>query len=261
MSVFTSCCLLWHRWWGCSSFGRPLDRHAADAGSIPRCGKGFFSPSQLSVQTLLRCVRAPPLCNCMHLHLCARLRSRNPCQSSVDYRNTKTPSMHRRLGRATLSQPAFPGEGNPNFLWEKSHWDNTVVKEKSKRSSVTRWQLVLFPLTSRLLFLSIYWKKTGPASQQLPNYRPISSLPALPKPVEKPFSIDLKTFWNQTTFTAHSILHGAEEIVLKMFLPVSSVNYWLKWTTRGSPCLRWWPVGRLSHHWSWDSLRTVLVVL
>ena len=29
--------------WGCSSVGRILDRHAADAGSIPRCGKGFFS--------------------------------------------------------------------------------------------------------------------------------------------------------------------------------------------------------------------------
>ena len=31
---------------------RTSDRHAADAGSIPRCGKGFFSQSQLSVQTL-----------------------------------------------------------------------------------------------------------------------------------------------------------------------------------------------------------------
>ena len=46
----------------------------------------------------------------------------------MDYGNTKTLSMHRRLGSATLSQLAFPGEGNPNFLWEKSHWDNTVVK-------------------------------------------------------------------------------------------------------------------------------------
>ena len=27
---------------GCSSVGRTSDRHAADAGSIPRCGKGFF---------------------------------------------------------------------------------------------------------------------------------------------------------------------------------------------------------------------------
>ena len=34
---------------------RASDRHAADAGSIPRCGKGFFfSQSHLSVQTLLR---------------------------------------------------------------------------------------------------------------------------------------------------------------------------------------------------------------
>ena len=34
--------------WGCSSVDRASDRHAADAGSIPRCGKGFFSRSQLS---------------------------------------------------------------------------------------------------------------------------------------------------------------------------------------------------------------------
>ena len=40
-----------HLGWGCSSVGRASDRHAADAGSIPRCGKGFFSQSQLSVQT------------------------------------------------------------------------------------------------------------------------------------------------------------------------------------------------------------------
>ena len=39
--------------WGCSSVGRELDHHAADTGSIPRCGKGFFSQSQLSAQTLL----------------------------------------------------------------------------------------------------------------------------------------------------------------------------------------------------------------
>ena len=36
--------------------------------------------------------------------------------------------MHRRLGSATLSQLAFPGEGNPNFPWEKSHCNNTVVE-------------------------------------------------------------------------------------------------------------------------------------
>ena len=36
-----------------AQFFRASDRHAADAGSIPWCSKGFFSPSQLSVQTLL----------------------------------------------------------------------------------------------------------------------------------------------------------------------------------------------------------------
>ena len=37
----------------------------------------------------------------------------------------KTPSMHRRLCRATLSQLAFPGKNNPNFPWKKSKWDNS----------------------------------------------------------------------------------------------------------------------------------------
>ena len=50
----------------------------------------------------------------------------------MDYGNTKIPSMHRSLGSATLSQLAFPREGNPDYPWEKSHWDSTVVKIKSK---------------------------------------------------------------------------------------------------------------------------------
>ena len=40
--------------------------------------------------------------------------------------------MHRRLGSATLSQLAFPGESNPNFPLEKSHWDYTNVLVKVK---------------------------------------------------------------------------------------------------------------------------------
>ena len=43
------------RGWGCSSVGRASDRHAADGDSIPRCGKGVFFPSKLSLQTLWRC--------------------------------------------------------------------------------------------------------------------------------------------------------------------------------------------------------------
>ena len=36
---------------GCSSVGRAWNQHAAEAGSIPWCTTGFFSPSQLSEQT------------------------------------------------------------------------------------------------------------------------------------------------------------------------------------------------------------------
>ena len=69
------------------------------------------------------------------------LKTRGPCQSSVDQGNAKTPSMHPRLGSATLLQLAFPGEGNPNFPWEKSHWDNTVVNGNSKNKKP--WSLLL----------------------------------------------------------------------------------------------------------------------
>ena len=41
--------------------------------------------------------------------------------------------MHRRLSSTTLSQLTFPRGSNPNFLWEKSHWDNTVGKSKLKK--------------------------------------------------------------------------------------------------------------------------------
>ena len=48
----------------------------------------------------------------------------------MGYGNSKTPSMQRRLGSATLSRLVFPRESNPNFPWEKFHWDNTVLKKK-----------------------------------------------------------------------------------------------------------------------------------
>ena len=50
--------------------------------------------------------------------------------------NTTIPSMHCWVGIATLSQLTFPGEGNLNFPWEKSHWDNIVVKSIKKSFDV-----------------------------------------------------------------------------------------------------------------------------
>ena len=51
----------------------------------------------------------------------------------MDYGNTTTPGMYCRLGSATLSQLAFPRESNPNFSWEKSHWDSKKFKKKKKK--------------------------------------------------------------------------------------------------------------------------------
>ena len=43
------------RVWDVAQLVRALEHHAADAGSVLRCSKGFSSQSQLSVQTLFRC--------------------------------------------------------------------------------------------------------------------------------------------------------------------------------------------------------------
>ena len=54
LTLCASCNLLMGEW-DVTQLVKALDRHAANAGSIPRCGKGFSSLSQLSVQTLFRC--------------------------------------------------------------------------------------------------------------------------------------------------------------------------------------------------------------
>ena len=59
-------------WWGCSSVGRASGQHAADAGSIPRCGERFSFESQLSVQTLSRCPRT--LCAVACINICAHVK-------------------------------------------------------------------------------------------------------------------------------------------------------------------------------------------
>ena len=61
-----NCCLSVN-WGEDSSVGRAPDwkaRHNTDARSSPQCSKGFFSQSQLSLKTLLRCPYSP----CVQLH-------------------------------------------------------------------------------------------------------------------------------------------------------------------------------------------------
>ena len=101
---------------GCNSVGRESDRHAADAGSIPRCGKGF-SPWVHFQCRLSYGVPTPP-CAIACSYICAHVKD-----PVVHVRvwwimktlKKQTPTMHRKLGSATLSQLAFPGESNPSF--------------------------------------------------------------------------------------------------------------------------------------------------
>ena len=59
---------------------RASDRHAAESGSIPRCGKGFFSQSHLSMQTLLRVSVHPRV----QLHALTSVRTLKILQSMSD---------------------------------------------------------------------------------------------------------------------------------------------------------------------------------
>ena len=77
-------------------------------------------------------VHTPP-CAIACIYICAYVK--DPVvnvKSSVEYGNTKTPSVQRRLGRVTVTAGS-PRAGNPNFPWQKSHWDNTVVKKKKSQ--------------------------------------------------------------------------------------------------------------------------------
>ena len=59
--------------WGCSSVGRASDRHAADTGSFPRCGKGFFSPRFVFQCRLSYGVRTLP-CAIAYIYICAHVK-------------------------------------------------------------------------------------------------------------------------------------------------------------------------------------------
>ena len=104
-----------------------------------------FSPKVNFQCRLFYGVLAPP-CAVACVNICAYVKDHVVCvKSSMDYSNTKTPSMYRMLGSATLPQLVFLGESSRNFPWEKPQWDNPVVKEKwsEKTGGLTsRWSFI-----------------------------------------------------------------------------------------------------------------------
>ena len=64
---------LWKFWSDWAQLVRASDHYATDTGSVSRCGKGFFSQSQLSVKTLLRVSVHPP-CAIACINICAHIK-------------------------------------------------------------------------------------------------------------------------------------------------------------------------------------------
>ena len=119
--------------WGCSSVSRASDWHTADAGSIPLNGK-FFSLPESASSADSRMVSALPhypwATAITYIDICAHVQDPVVHVRVWWIMETETSSMHHRLGSATLSHLPFPKESNLNLPWNKSQWNNTVVKIK-----------------------------------------------------------------------------------------------------------------------------------
>ena len=103
--------------WDVAQLVRASDRHAADAGSIPRCGKEFFSQSTFSADSLT-CVRTPT-CAITCTNICAHIKDpvvRVRVQWIMETLKhpactVRKSSMHGKLGSTTVTT-GFP-QGKP----------------------------------------------------------------------------------------------------------------------------------------------------
>ena len=119
---------------GCSSVGSALDSNTADAGSIPRCGKGFSPPESTFSADSLTVSILPRVQSHVLTSVCVLKRSCSPCQSSKDYgKKFKTPSIHGRFGIAMLSLLAFPRGKRPEFPIGEIRMGQRSCKKKKKR--------------------------------------------------------------------------------------------------------------------------------
>ena len=99
---------------------------------FPGAARIFSSQRQLLVQAP-RCIHTSP-CAIACINICAHVK--HPVvhvrvrwiMETLNYRNTKTSNMHRRVDSATLSQLAFSGESNPNCLCENPQWNIQFVR-------------------------------------------------------------------------------------------------------------------------------------
>ena len=107
-----------------------------DAGSSPWCGKGLFSRSLLSVQTLLRCPYSPRV----QSHASASVRALkipNTCSHKIPlFGRTKILHVLTEMGSAALAAAApCMGKAPPKF---PARNNEVIKKRKRKKKSVQR---------------------------------------------------------------------------------------------------------------------------
>ena len=91
-----------------------------------------FSPKVNFPCRLSYGVRTPP-CTIARITSVPTLKIPWSMSEFDGYGNTKTPSMRRRLGSATLSQLAFAGESYPNFHGRNPNGTIQLQKKKKKK--------------------------------------------------------------------------------------------------------------------------------
>ena len=129
-------------------------RRKTDAGSSPRCGKGCFSQSQLSVQTLLRCPYSPRV----QSHASTSVRTLKipkrwqPCHCL----DTRKYSTLIELDSAALAAAVpYPGKGqgstkkkkkkkkfflkeNGRSIWGKMSGERAISRKTNKQTKTQR---------------------------------------------------------------------------------------------------------------------------
>ena len=116
-----------------SSVGRASDwkaRSNTDAGSSPRCGKGFFSRSQLPVQTLLRCPYSPRVQS--HASTAVHTLKSQTLAVVPMFEHTKILYTLIGVGSAALIAAAMPNPGKSTRNSCKGQWSTKIKSRRNK---------------------------------------------------------------------------------------------------------------------------------
>ena len=218
-------------WGGDGSVSRASNwkaRCKTDTCSIPQCGKGFFSQSQLSAQTLTVSVQPPRACSDICTHVT------NP-KHWLPYHCLDTEILHAVIGEGgTVLVAPVPYLGTAMWISPKGWW-TTTTKNKTRR----RRKFLVFMYQVKLVCLVciVAWRPI--ARKTCTNSAAKSSVYLIPKS-------QLSTWKGKKS----SLLLMAKVLILTWLVFVSFIHWtgllvWFLWS-----CPRGWNRGWVRGDWS-----------